>query len=259
MAFAFTEIHGSTAWFTLNRPDQMNAYNKEILTALDAFVDSIRDDQNVRCLVITGTGNAFCAGADLKANQLDTDLEPGDPDFTDLVTSAFGKLRAFPKPAIAALNGYTMAGGLEMAMCCDLIIAANSAKIGDCHGNFGVFPGAGGAGVLPQVLPLNVAKYLLFTGKVLSASEMKTYGLVNEVVADNDLHEAAQSLADLIAAKSPLSLERMKAVASGSKEGVIKAALNHEQVLFRQHMRSADIAEGLDAFAQKRKPQFVGR
>jgi len=102
-------------------------------------------------------------------------LPPGDPDFYDRTWEVFGRLRNFPKPVIASLNGYTMAGGLEIAMCCDLVVASDKAKIGDAHANFGVYPGAGGAAILPRIIPLNIAKYLLFTGKTLSAQEMKHY------------------------------------------------------------------------------------
>jgi len=256
---AITKTQESTAWFILNRPNDMNALNEEILDLLEAFLESTSKDNDIRCLVITGTERAFCAGADLKATTDNGELPPGTPDFIDRVGTVFGKLRNFPKPVIASLNGYTMAGGLELAMCCDLVVAAESAKIGDAHANFGVYPGAGGAAILPRIVPTNVAKYLLFTGKLLSANEMKSYGFVNEVVSDELLSEATQNLADLIATKSPISLSRMKMVANTTSGKTAEAALQHEQVLFRQHMRSADAAEGLSAFSEKRTPQFSGR
>jgi len=259
MPDATTRISGSTAWFTLNRPDDMNALTQEMLDTLDAFLDQIGNDDAIRCLAITGSGRAFCAGADLKSTTATEDLAPGTPDFIDRVGEVFGKLRNFPKPVIASLNGYTLAGGLELAMCCDLVVAGESAKIGDAHANFGVYPGAGGAAILPRVVPANVANYLLFTGKMLPASEMKTYGFVNEVVPDDELEDATQALADLIATKSPIALSRMKAVAKDTLGRTADAALQHEQVLFRQHMRSADAAEGLSAFAENRKPNFTGR
>ena len=167
--------------------------------------------------------------------------------------------RDFPKPVIAALNGITMAGGLETAMCADLVVAAESARIGDAHANFGVYPGAGGAAVLPRIVPHNVAKYLLFTGRTLSAQEMKNYGFVNEVVADGELQEAAQALALHIAEKSPIALRRMKSVANAAADKTRDDALRHEMYEFRKHQRSWDMQEGLAAFAEKRKPRFQGR
>jgi enoyl-CoA hydratase/carnithine racemase len=168
-------------------------------------------------------------------------------------------LRDFPKPVIAALNGTTMAGGLELAMACDIVVAAESAQLGDAHANFGVYPGAGGAAVLPRLIPHNVAKYLLFTGKTLSADEMRTYGLVNEIAEDDELQRVVTELAEHIAAKSPIALRRMKEVANASLDKSRDAALEHEQVMLRKHERSYDMAEGLRAFSEKRPPQFEGR
>jgi len=254
-----SHVHGASAWFTLNRPDDMNALNDQIVKGLDTFLSSIETDETVRCLIVTGTGGAFCAGADLKSTTGGSAPPPGEPDFYDRVEGAFNRLRNFPKPVIASLNGYTLAGGLELAMCCDLVIASEKAKIGDVHANFGVYPGAGGAAILPRFVPRNVANYLLFTGKMLSASDMKTYGFVNEVVADDELAQATQALADHISGKSPIGLRRMKAVAKDTLDKAAADALRHEQVLFRQHLRSADMAEGLSAFQEKRTPKFQGR
>ena len=153
----------------------------------------------------------------------------------------------------------TRAGGLELAMCCDIVLASEEAQIGDAHANFGVYPGAGGAAVLPRLIPHNVAKYLLFTGKTLSAAEMKTYGLVNEVFPADQLEQAATDLAQLIAQKSPIALQRMKEVANASMDKSRDAALEHEQVMLRKHERSFDMAEGLAAFSEKRPPEFQGR
>lgn len=151
-----------------------------------------------------------------------------------------------------------MAGGLELAMCCDIVVAAEEAQIADAHANFGVYPGAGGAAVLPRLVPHNVAKYLLFTGSTLSAHEMQRYGFVNEVVPGAELEDAVTKLAEMIAMKSPAALRRMKVVANASLDKSRDAALEHEQVHFRKHMRSYDLAEGLAAFREKRAPEFKG-
>jgi enoyl-CoA hydratase/carnithine racemase len=151
-----------------------------------------------------------------------------------------------------------LAGGLEMVLCCDLVVAAEAAKLGDTHVNYGLIPAAGSAAVLPKEIGSNRAKYMLFTGDFFSAREMKEWGLVHQVVSADELEEAVQALADKMTQKSPLVLQRMKEVANRSLDQPQEAALRHEMVLFRQHMRSNDIKEGLAAFKQKRKPEFKG-
>ncbi|MEH6636296.1 MAG: enoyl-CoA hydratase/isomerase family protein [Halioglobus sp.] len=251
---------GTTAWLTLNRPKAMNSISISIIARMEELLPQIAADDSVRVVVLTGTGSAFCAGADLKQVLASRDLPPGEPDMLDRVCyNVMNPLRDFPKPVIAALNGVTMAGGLELAMCCDIVLASEKAHIGDAHANFGVYPGAGGAAVLPRLIPHNVAKYLLFTGKTLSAAEMKGYGLVNEVFPADQLEQAATDLAELIAKKSPIALQRMKEVANASLDKSRDAALEHEQVMLRKHERSFDMAEGLAAFAEKRAPDFQGR
>lgn len=254
------EQRGSVAWLTLNRPGAMNALNLSIIGHMEALIPQLAQDDSVRVIVITGSGPAFCAGADLKEVLASRDLPPGEPDMLDRVCdNVMNPLRDFPKPVIAALNGTTMAGGLELAMACDIVVAAESAQLGDAHANFGVYPGAGGAAVLPRLIPHNVAKYLLFTGKTLSANEMRTYGLVNEIAEDDELQRVVTELAEHIAAKSPIALRRMKEVANASLDKSRDAALEHEQVMLRKHERSYDMAEGLRAFSEKRPPQFEGR
>ena len=190
------ENRDGVAWLTMNRPDAMNSISLDMVALFEEYLTQIAADAGIRVLVITGRGKAFCAGADLKQVLDSLNVPPGEPDFLDrLCDNVLNPLRDFPKPVIAALNGITMAGGLETAMCADLVVAVESARIGDAHANFGVYPGAGGAAVLPRIVPHNVAKYLLFTGKTLSAEEMKTYGFVNELVADDQLQEATQALA----------------------------------------------------------------
>ena len=156
------------------------------------------------------------------------------------------------------VNGLAMAGGLEMVMACDLVFAAESAKLGDAHSNFGVFPGAGGAAILPRRIGLNRAKYLLFSGENVSAQEMMEWGLVNKVVPDADLRQSVQTFTDKLSDKSPAVLRRMKAVANRSMNVDEPAALADEMLNLRAHMRSWDMREGLTAFAEKRKPNFRG-
>jgi enoyl-CoA hydratase/carnithine racemase len=143
-------------------------------------------------------------------------------------------------------------------MACDLVVASEDARFGDAHSNFGVFPGGGGASVLPRKVPPNVAKYLLFTGDSISAADAQAYGLVNQVVPAAELTQSAQALAQRLAAKSPLVLRRMKRVANEAADKRTSDALRHELLELRDHQRSFDMQEGLRAFAEKRKPQFRG-
>lgn len=252
-------IDGPIARLILNRPRAMNALNLAILRQLQQRLAELAADESIRVLVLTGNGPAFCAGADLKEVLAGAELPPGEQDFLDRASDVLNALRDFPRPVIAALNGTTMAGGLELAMCADIVLAAESARIGDAHANFGVYPGAGGAAVLPRLVPLNVAMYLLFTGKTLSAGEMQQYGFVNEVHPDEALAGATEKLAQLLASKSPAALRRMKAVARYAADKTRADALLHEQVMLREHQRSWDMQEGLRAFSEKRAPQFRGR
>jgi len=246
-----------TEWITFQRTDQLNAMSMQMLREMaDALEAAIADDA-IRAIVLTGSGRAFCAGADLK-EVAGARHEPGESDLLDLVEHTFGLMRHGPKPVIAAVNGLAMAGGLEMVMACDLVFAAESAQIGDAHSNFGVFPGAGGAAILPRRIGLNRAKYLLFSGENVSAREMMEWGLVNKVVADAQLRETVQAFTDKLTDKSPAVLRRMKAVANRSMNVDEPAALAEEMLNLRAHMRSWDMREGLTAFNEKRKPQFRG-
>lgn len=249
---------GPVLRLTLNRPKAMNAMSLPMLHALkEKFTQALADD-SVKVAVLTGEGDAFCAGADLKAFKDGLKVEPGARDFLEVAADAIRCVAQFPKPVIAALNGVTLAGGLELAMSADILIAAESACIGDGHAKFGMYPGAGGAAVLPRLLPRGVAMYLLFTGRMLTARDMERLGFVAEVHADADLPKAALDLAATIAARSPVGLRRMKEVARATSDKTCADALLHEQVMSREHIRSWDMAEGLAAFVQKRTPLFRG-
>ena len=246
-----------TEWITFRRPGQLNAMSMHMLREMTTALEAAVADDGVRAIVLTGSGRAFCAGADLK-EVAGAKHEPGDPDLLDLVEHTFGLMRHGPKPVVAAVNGLAMAGGLEMVMACDLVFAAESAQFGDAHSNFGVFPGAGGAAILPRRIGLTRAKYLLFSGKNVSAQQMMDWGLVNEVVADDTLREAVQAVTNALSDKSPAVLRRMKTVANRSLDVDEAAALAEEMLHLRAHMRSWDMREGLTAFIEKRKPQFRG-
>ncbi|WP_250534622.1 enoyl-CoA hydratase/isomerase family protein [Caballeronia sp. AZ10_KS36] len=255
MSFSHALV-GSVGWLTMDRPAAMNSLNREMVTGLTEQLKAWRDDESVRVVVLTGNGRAFCAGADL----IEAAAPPaeGVRDFLEIIVEFFDTLRAFPKPVIAAVNGLALAGGLEIVLACDIVLASETAKLGDAHSNFGVFPGAGGAAILPRKVPVNVARYLLFTGDAMSAAELKAHGLVNEVLAPSELAARAQALADKLAKKSPLVLARMKRVANEAPDKSAADALRHELLELRDHQRSYDVKEGLRAFAEKREPVFKG-
>lgn len=253
------EKRNQTAWIYLNRPEEMNAISKELLYGLADAVQQAESDEDIRVVVLSGKGKAFCAGANLK--ELMEDLETKhskEPALLDLVDTLFGRLEKLNKPLIAALNGITLAGGLEIAMTADFIIASEKAKIGDAHANFGVLPGAGGAVKLPRKIGINRAKYLLFTGDFISATEMKEYGLVQEVVPAEELETTVQAIADKISSKSPLVLRKMKQLVTDGMEQPVDIALKQELLALKVHTQSYDMAEGLAAFTEKRTPEFKG-
>jgi enoyl-CoA hydratase/carnithine racemase len=253
------EIRGAAAWITLDRPRERHALTALMLDEMSRALDAAQEERAVRVVVITGNGDeAFCAGADLK-QVLAAPGAAGEPDFLDRAAATFGKLRDFPKPVIAAVNGIALAGGLELVLCCDLVVAADHARMGDAHANFGVFPGAGGAAILPRRLGPTRAKHLLYTGEHVSAATMCEWGLVNEVVARGELHAAVATLAEKIAGKSPLVLRQMKRVADEALHLPRDAALASELLTLRTHLRSHDLQEGLAAFREKRAPRFTGR
>lgn len=252
------EKQGAVARLVLNRPSAMNALNSALVADLHAAISRLSEDPEVRVLVVTGNGQAFCAGADLK-DALATATPVGESDFLQRAGEMMRALSDFPRPVIAVLNGITMAGGLELAMCADIVIAAENAQIGDAHANYGVFPGAGGAAILPRLIPLQAAMYMLLTGKTVPAQRLYELGLISELHTAEDLDRAASKLASKISSLSPLTLSRMKEVARSSAEKSRADALRHEQVMLRRHLNSIDLQEGLLAFKEKRAPNFIGR
>jgi enoyl-CoA hydratase/carnithine racemase len=248
-----------TAWIYLNRAEEMNALSKMLVTELLDALHAVEQDESIRVLVLSGKGKAFCAGADLKELLAGLDKEPdGQKGFLDYAEELFYRLNHFSKPLIAALNGITCAGGLEVAMTADIVFASEKAKIGDAHANFGVVPGGGGAVRLPKKIGLNRAKYLLFTGEFISAKEMKEYGFVQEVFPEAEWEAAVQVVAEKIAAKSPLVLKEMKKLVHAGLELPLDIALRQEVLTLQNHLRSYDCREGLSAFAEKRTPIFKG-
>lgn len=250
---------GNVAWLYLNRPKAMNAINSEMIAELTAALVDVAKDDEIRVLVLSGKGRAFCAGGDL--GSLLKGLEPatdGTPDFLHASGEMYKILRGLAKPVIGCINGLAIAGGLEMVLSCDFVFAADNVKIGDGHSNFGVFPGAGGAAILPSRIGLNRAKYLLFSGENLPAADFVDCGLIQKILPADELVSFVADVAEKLAQKSPAVLSRMKEVANASIDKTAAEALNHEMVVLRNHLRSYDMSEGLAAFNEKRTPKFRG-
>ncbi|MTV27718.1 enoyl-CoA hydratase/isomerase family protein [Nitriliruptoraceae bacterium ZYF776] len=239
----------------------MNALSPDVVAGFRDGLERARADDGVRVVVVTGTGRAFCAGADLKAIRGMSGDDPGRNTlaFLEEAGQIFDGLDEFPKPTIAAVNGLALAGGLELVLCCDLVIAAESAKLGDAHANYGLIPGGGGSIRLPRKVGPTMASYLLFTGEFLAAADLVACGLVNEVVADEQLTDRVDALAEVIASKSPLGLARMKQLVRDGLDQPIATGVRLELVASEAHAHSHDVAEGLAAFQEKRPPEFTGR
>ena len=253
------ENQGAIAVVTFNRPKVMNSLCINMLLEIGDAFTRIEQDDEIRVAVLTATGPAFCAGADLKELIADIDAGPKPgPSFFKAAGVGFGALDNLTKPLVVALNGITCAGGLEMAMKGDVIYAADNAQIGDCHSNYGVFPGGGGAVTLSRKIPQNKANYLLMTGEFASAQEMKDWGLLQDVVPVDQLMDVAMEAANKIALKSPLVMAHMKQIVKDGAEMPLEAALRAEKTILSAHIRSYDFSEGLTAFGEKRQPEFRG-
>lgn len=250
---------GAAGWITFNRPDQMNPLDWGTVRALATACAALEGDPTVRAIVFTGTGRAFSAGGDLRG-YLDLYTRPDDfreylVDFARLLDA----LERSPKAAIAAVNGHCVAGGLELLLACDLVVASETARIGDAHLNFGQLPGAGGSQRLPRTIGALRAKQLFFTGETLTAHDAERIGLVNAVVPPDRLEAAVAALVEQIAAKSPEATRAVKYLVNEGRQRDLPAALALERdYVHRYATTSPDAMEGLRAFAAKRPPSWTG-
>jgi enoyl-CoA hydratase len=250
------EREDAVATVVVDRPDAMNALDVATLTELRDRLSELRDDDGVRAVVLTGSGDrAFIAGADIKyMSGLDSD---GAKEWGGLGHEAATLLETMPKPTIAAINGFALGGGCELALACDLRYASSKAKLGQPEINLGIIPGWGGTQRLARVCGIGFAKELIFTGRLVDAEEALQRGLVNAVHAP--VLEAALETARLLASKGPLALAAAKAATNRALQGDHVENLRAEADHFGDLFASDDAKEGLSAFIEKREPKFVGR
>lgn len=240
---------------TLNRPRKLNALSPALLGQVRALLSSAEQDANIRCVVLTGSGKAFCAGADIDdmmQRGLDAYLDPQK-------LAGLAAVEFFSKPLIAAVNGYALGGGLELAMLCDFIIASDIAVFGQPEINLAAFPGDGGTQRLPRFIGKPLAMKMILTGETIDAHQAERAGLVQEVTAPDRLLARATELAARIAAKAPCALRLAKQAVQQVYEVPLSAGLKFEQDATRQVFATEDRAEGLRAYAEKRTPRFEGR
>jgi enoyl-CoA hydratase len=246
------------ATITLNRPEALNAFNKEVTDEVLRAVEDAKADENVRVVVLTGAGEkAFSAGADIKAMKGMNALKARELSLMgEKLCNAFENLE---KPVIAALNGYALGGGLEVAMACDLRITSENARMGQTEVNIGLIPGWGGTQRLTRLVGRTKAKELVFTGRMIDAKTAEQLGIVNMVVPADKFRETVRQFAAELASKAPVALKVAKAVINKGADMSLDAAIALEREGFGVAASTEDLQEGVSAFIEKRKPAFKGK
>jgi enoyl-CoA hydratase len=240
----------------LNRPEALNALNTQLLGELGRALEAAEADDAVRCVVITGSEKAFAAGADIKEM---SDKSYAQMFAADFFADAARRLEQFRKPLIAAVAGYALGGGCELALACDFIIAAETARFGQPEINLGVMPGMGGTQRLTRLIGKSKAMDMILTARQMDAAEAERSGLVSRVVPADKLVEEALAAAKRIAAQSPLAVMMNKELVDAALETTLSTGLLMERRLFHSLFAFEDQKEGMAAFVEKRKPAFKGR
>jgi len=258
--YILTDIRGDavprTGVITLNRPKQLNALNDGLMDELGAALKAFDADDDIGCIVVTGGDKAFAAGADISAM---AKFEFMDVYKTDFITRNWETMRSIRKPVIAAVAGFALGGGCELAMLCDFIIAADNAKFGQPEIKIGIIPGAGGTQRLPRAVGKGKAMDMVLTGRMMDAAEAERSGLVSRVVAADRLMDEALTAAAAICAMSLPSVMMAKECVNRAFEGPLAEGIAYERRLFHSLFATEDQKEGMDAFLAKRKPAFKHR
>jgi enoyl-CoA hydratase len=249
-----TEVSDHIATITLNRPKALNALSPELMDELIAAVDACDADDSIRVLILTGGPKVFAAGADIKAMSASSPMKM----LSSRIIAKWDRIRACRKPIIAAVGGYALGGGCELAMMCDIILASETAQFGQPEINIGVIPGAGGTQRLTRAIGPYRAMELILTGEMLSAQEAARYGLVNHVCPADSLLAEARRLAEKIASRPPLAVQLAKDAVRYAAETTLREGLEIEKRNFYLLFDTQDQKEGMRAFLEKRKPEFTG-
>lgn len=252
-----TSLENGIFMIMVNRPDKMNALNKDVIEGLAAAIHEVYINPEIRSAFITGAGNkAFVAGADI-SEFLELDAAKGEELARRGQQMVFDKIENAPKPIIAAVNGYALGGGCELALACHFIIASDNAKFGQPEVNLGLIPGYGGTQRLVQSVGKGRAMQLIMTGEVFSAQDAQQYGIVNEVVPQEALHAKVKSILETIHTKAPLAIA--KVIECVNNFDHTQQGFDFEIKKFGECFATADKTEGTKAFLEKRKPVFTGK
>ena len=249
-------VEGPVAIVRLNRPEALNALNSTLVREIVGALDDLEMDSSVRCVVLTGSDKVFCAGADVKEM---AKMSADEMSQADHLRSVWERTWKFKKPIIAALSGYALGGGFELAMCCDMIIAAAGTKMGQPEINIGIMPGGGGTQRLTWAVGKYKAMEMILTGETISAEEAHEFGVVNMIVPAGQHLEEAKKVALEISSKAPLAVRAAKEAVAAAQERGLTEGIEVERRLFNHLFATEDKKEGMAAFLEKRKPSFVGR
>jgi enoyl-CoA hydratase len=247
------ETDGPIGIITLNRPDALNALSNKLCDELGAALDAFEKDMNVGCVVLTGAGRAFAAGADIKEMRIQSYMDAYGNDF---ITRNWERTSTFRKPIIAAVNGFALGGGCELAMMCDFILASDAAKFGQPEINLGVMPGAGGTQRLTRFVGKSKAMEMCLTGRMMDAAEAERAGLVSRIVPADKLLEEAKATAKKIAGMSRPIAMMCKESVNAAYETMLRQGVMFERRLFHSMFATNDQKEGMAAFVEKRPAKF---
>lgn len=250
MSFVELKKNGKTAVLTINRPEALNALNSQVLSDLKAALDELKKEADLRCLIITGAGpKSFVAGADI--GEMSTMNPKKGEAFGIAGNKVMSQVASFPCPVIAAVNGYALGGGFELALACDLRLASEKARFAFPETGLGITPGFGGTQRLARLVGPALASELIFTGRTVKADEALAKGMVSQVCAPEELLDKAQELADTIAGRAPIAIRQAKKAIRGGLDLTLEKGLDYESECFGECFDSEDQKNAMKAFVEK--------